>query len=418
MYRSDNGAFLFGVSPFVSTGQILGSAALDPGDTGASLIISYATSYSGRVNAKWRIPSCATPSGGQSVSSRGTSSGAVASGVVVSPALPTRNEGPNQPYRPVTSLPPPYGPGAAYQRAVARVAPEGPPPAGARIIYAVRNDGTLMTYVDNSSDTAYDWWAGGEEAPALPGVNWAEFTEVFTGGEGVGVIYAIDKEGYLRYFHLLDRFRNGSWSWSPDSNTVIGTGWGDYFQEVFAGGDGILYGITAEEGNLLFYRHSWQWDGRVDPDNWAYEWGQVIGTVWNGFRSVFSSRNGIIYAIDNTGKLLFYQDISRDGHPEWSYEWAQTIASGSWNTYDRTFTGGNGIIYAIDANGDLYRYRDRAQNGSVYWANSGLPVWLGAYWGRPNFKFVFAETVGSYGLEVPDPAPHPRRGATPTSFTD
>jgi len=91
--------------------------------------------------------------------------------------------------------------------------------------HAVNANGDLLVSVDNSSDTAASWIQKGVLAPPLPGVNWATFDQVFPGGDGV--IYAIDSTGNLRYFRLLDPWRNAvAMSWSADSNTVIKSGLG------------------------------------------------------------------------------------------------------------------------------------------------------------------------------------------------
>jgi Tachylectin len=83
------------------------------------------------------------------------------------------------------------------------------------------------------------------------------------------------------------------------------------------------------------------------------------------FTSV-TSDGGVIYAVANSGALLWYQDIKRDGtngsHAEsgWASNSGSQIGSG-WNEFKYILSGGAGIIYAIKATGELLWYRDVAR---------------------------------------------------------
>jgi hypothetical protein len=86
-------------------------------------------------------------------------------------------------------------------------------------------------------------------------------------GYDQGNFYAISNDGDLFYYR--DEVRNGSVRWAFDTGQDlgrartpgggcgrvgqrIGTGWGDFLQ-VFPGGDGVIYAVNAR-GAILYYR--------------------------------------------------------------------------------------------------------------------------------------------------------------------
>ena len=66
---------------------------------------------------------------------------------------------------------------------------------------------------------------------------------------------------------------------------------------------------------------------------------------------VFSGGNGIIYAVNQQGQLLFYRDANQDGTGE--VTGPSVIGQGGWQNFKFVFSGGNGIIYAVDQGVDL-----------------------------------------------------------------
>ena len=126
-------------------------------------------------------------------------------------------------------------------------------------------------------------------------------------------------------------------------------GWGT-FKFLFSGGDGIIYAVD-QQGKLLFYRDYHQ-DGTGDVDT-----PKTIGLGgWNAFKFLFSGGNGIIYAVNQKptdprdhrsgGKLLFYRDFHRDGTGD--VDTPSVIGLGGWDAFNSLFSGGNGAIYAVD----------------------------------------------------------------------
>ena len=138
-----------------------------------------------------------------------------------------------------------------------------------------------------------------------------------------------------------------------------------------------FYGGT-ESGALLFYRDLAR-DGNGD---WAAG-GQPaqIGVGWGDMRQLICGDGGVLYAIDPGGNLLFFRDLARDGNGAWANGGiAQPIGQGGWDRFTRIFNGGGGIIYAIEPNGDLLFFRDQAQDGTPDWAHGGVGQRIGSGW--------------------------------------
>ena len=157
--------------------------------------------------------------------------------------------------------------------------------------------------------------------------------------------------------------------------SVFMTFWQNY-QFVFSGGEGIIYAVDRS-GRLLFHRDQTQ-DGIRDVTGPT-----VIGPGgWQNHRFVFSGGEGIIYAVDQAGRLLFYRDKKRDGTGDVANP--AVIGLGGWQNFRLVFSGGEGIIYAIDQAGRLLFYRDKKRDGTGDVANPaviGLGGWL-------QFKFL------------------------------
>jgi Tachylectin len=136
-----------------------------------------------------------------------------------------------------------------------------------------------------------------------------------------------------------------------------------------------FYGAT-ETGALVFYQDLVR-DGR---GIWAFGGAaQTIGSGWNGVQQIICGDQGVIYAIDGAGRLLFYRDVARNGTAAWGVGSGQVIGSG-WDAFARVFSGGDGILYAIATNGDLFYYRDEARNGTPGWSFGGVQQKIGNGW--------------------------------------
>ncbi|MGE3976414.1 MAG: tachylectin-related carbohydrate-binding protein [Nitrospira sp.] len=173
------------------------------------------------------------------------------------------------------------------------------PPATQGVIYAIeptrldlrtgaRSGGRLLWYRhDGRGDGSFTWAQG--SGSRVDG-SWNKFNQVFSGGDGI--IYAIEhvepdpRTGARTGGHLLwfryDRRDDGSFTRAPGFGNQVGRGWGG-FKQVFPGGDGVIYAIQ-ENGDLLWYRH----DGRGDGSFvWAQGSKNRVGNGWN-FSHVFA----------------------------------------------------------------------------------------------------------------------------------
>jgi hypothetical protein len=285
-------------------------------------------------------------------------------------------------------------------------------PIAPRHIYAVKNDGTLLVYVDASTDTAPNWLGSLNPAqphawtlPAMPTVNWANFAQVFAGGDGI--LYAQDKStfpGTLRYFRFtpVNFWQNPSpLTWSADSNTQIPAptsptteDWGSFVQ--FMGvGNGIFWAVDSA-GNLVFFRHGWGPNGQPAV-SWFNDWytGDRSGG-YDGWAPLFFG--GRLNVTDPPG---FYGIKGGNLYLANLYapplNWIPTVAGTplGWSDFPRVFSGGDGIIYAVDPAGQMWRFRDPdcGGDGLVDYTSHGAGLALGIRESGLSwlaFKFLFA----------------------------
>ena len=153
---------------------------------------------------------------------------------------------------------------------------------------------------------------------------------------------------------------------------------------VFDGGQGVIYAIT-DSGAMMFYRDQ----SRAGNGDWAFGGiGKQIGQGWTGMQHVTSDGDGIIYAVDSQGRMLFYRDEARDGNGVWAFGGTGKQIGQGWLNMPHVFCGGDGIIYAIDTEGRIFFYRDQARNGDGVWAFGGIGKQIGEGW--TNVRHVFS----------------------------
>lgn len=121
------------------------------------------------------------------------------------------------------------------------------------------------------------------------------------------VIYVIQSDGTLRWYrHLAYRTGEGletAGAWAGPKN--VGRGWSGY-KHVFSGGEGVIY-VIANDGTLKWYRHKAYLTGDGLDTTGAWEGPKNVGRGWSDVQQVFSSGNGVIYAITPDGKLWWYR---------------------------------------------------------------------------------------------------------------
>jgi len=85
-------------------------------------------------------------------------------------------------------------------------------------------------------------------------------------------------------------------------------------------------------GDLLAYKHTGTADGSA---SWAYQQ-KKVGNGWNGFQRVFAGSNGVIYGIQPNGDLLAYKHTgTADGSASWAYQ--QKKVGNGWNGFVNVF---------------------------------------------------------------------------------
>lgn len=104
----------------------------------------------------------------------------------------------------------------------------------------------------------------------------------------------------------------GTSGWAAGSGSQIGAGW-DIFKHVFSGADGIIYAIK-DTGELLWFRDVVRngADGPNGTAGWATGSGNQIGAGWHDFPAVFApgASDGIVYATTQTSDLRWYRDVA------------------------------------------------------------------------------------------------------------
>jgi hypothetical protein len=273
-------------------------------------------------------------------------------------------------------------------------------------IYRVDSANRLLWYRHDGRTNGSSAWTSA--AGSVVATGWS-FKDVFSNGDSLGVLYTVDSSNRLQWWRH-DGFIDGGARWAPGSGSVVGDGWD--FTKLFAADGDVIYGVTpyvpahystevgggfvpASGGELTWYRH-------LGSDDGSYEWapgsGNVVGTGWHTFTSIFAGGNGVIYAITpyvpahystsvgggfvpaSGGELKWYRHTGRfDGTYSWVVGSGSVVGTG-WHTFKKVFSGGDGIIYAVDQNDRLRWYRhDGRGEGSFQWAPGSGNV-IGSGW--------------------------------------
>jgi hypothetical protein len=172
---------------------------------------------------------------------------------------------------------------------------------------------------------------------------------------------------------------DGTDKWAPGSGNQVGLGWD--FDLVFATttGDGVLYGVSKVNGDLLWYKHTGRDNGTF---SWAPGVGGKVGQEWRGFARLWAADDGVIYGVDTEKNLRWYKHTGRDSS---TFSWAPGAGTNvgpagiAW-PMTTMFSGASGRIYAISGNTDLQWYNHLgAANGTVSWTSSDPKV-VGISW--------------------------------------
>jgi hypothetical protein len=110
--------------------------------------------------------------------------------------------------------------------------------------------------------------------------------------------------------------------------------------------------------------------------------GSQIGVGWERFRYIVGGGDGMIYAVESTGALRWYQDIMRNGAngPRGEAGWAVRSGSatgGGWQHFLHVFSGKPGQLFGVqscDFGPYVVQYIDKERNGIAGWRQIG-DVW-------------------------------------------
>jgi hypothetical protein len=244
------------------------------------------------------------------------------------------------------------------------------------VIYAVDGEGYLRWFRHDGASDGSAAWAPDRRV----GVGWRHgIKRVFP--DSGGVIYALADDGTLRWLRHKDPV-NGTESWDPGPIDVRGDMGG--YRHVFSGGEGVIYAV-AQNGDLLWFRYLRRKTGDTGPNAWR---GPVrVGTGWSGLRHVFGGGHGLVYAVLADGTLRRLRHL---GWAEGSENWGQhrDIAK-SWGSFRHVFSGGEGLLYAVTPAGDLLWYRDwGARLARPLGKNMVGPHKVGSGWGAVQAVFA------------------------------
>jgi len=231
----------------------------------------------------------------------------------------------------------------------AAIASISPNVAGASF-YAVTNDGSLMWYRHDGFVNGEPRWKG----PVNVGNGWQSFKKIVSGGDGV--LYGIGVDGSLRWYRQSDvaepqlLLAAGGGSSRTGISTpalkipshftgpnVVGQNWGQ-FVHVFSTGEGVIYAVDPQ-GRLWWYKHRGYLTGTQD-----WEGPKQVGNGWAAFKKIFSSSEGYIYALTQTGEMLWYQHMGyHDGSVKWR---GPTPVGATWGDYSLVFSAMQGTPQA------------------------------------------------------------------------
>ena len=239
-------------------------------------------------------------------------------------------------------------------------------------VYGILPNGHMMWY---RKDTGTSPWQG----PKRVGAEWNTFKNVIAAGGNS--FYALTQDNQLVWYQHTG-FNDGARIWKPA--VTVGRGWG--FSKIFSGGDGVVYAVRAD-GVLIWYRHDGYANGG-GPNTWSGGGApKIVGTGWGGFKDLFSTGQGSIYAVGQDGSLLLYKHT---GYGSGANTWGATRTVGAgWNAFRQVVPVGDGVMLAVKDDGKLlwYKHHGRVLAGGAsslsrvrYTEKWEGPVEIGSGW--------------------------------------
>lgn len=166
------------------------------------------------------------------------------------------------------------------------------------------------------------------------------------------IIYGITAGGDLMWYNHAGH-DNGTPDWNT-LNKPVGIGWQN-FRHVFSGGEGIIYAIQ-NDGTLLWYGNNadgntvkdskFRYTDLLEKDKANFIGPKAVGSGWQNMINAFADGSGIIYAVTQEGTLLWFRHHNYLTGDEGGWEGPKNIGEG-WQQFSHLFSGRNGVIYAI-----------------------------------------------------------------------
>lgn len=146
---------------------------------------------------------------------------------------------------------------------------------------------------------------------------------------------------------------------------------------LFSGSDdytGVVYTFVMfgpQENSVVWQRFTAA--GQLAPGS-----GTSILLNLSSIRTIFAGSSGVFYIVNNSGQLLWYRDLANDGTVNLDPNSGTVISDvdTDFSQYIWVAGGGDGVIYAADEIGNLLWFKDCANNGTPGWwaKNSGTII--------------------------------------------
>lgn len=207
--------------------------------------------------------------------------------------------------------------------------------------------------------------------PKVFSISWQHTLDVFPAGGNR--FFSVEANGDLYWFEHHG-FNDGR-------DDILGpfrvdTGW-NQFSKRFSGNDGLIYAIQPD-GTLLWYRYKNFRHGQLGD---TLDSPKVVGSGWSQFRQVFSQGQGVIYAVEADGTLLWYLHKGfEDGSNSWT---GPKIVGSAWEQFSTILPVGWGVILAIKSDGSMLRYKHVNYLEGVSLTGRGVTAQMSALWEGP-----------------------------------
>lgn len=169
------------------------------------------------------------------------------------------------------------------------------------------------------------------------------------------------------------------------------------FLRLVGGGNGVIYAVQAD-GTLLWYRHAdWLTGGGTWSNGAGTALPPVAGAPFNEYVNVLASADGQIFGFRADGQVVWYRwqlTNTTTGAGSWAAGSGSVIHSG-FGSFARVIGGWNGVIFALDDVGTMFWFRYPAGDGtagSAAWANGGAGKQIGVGWG--SYPQMWADPDG------------------------